>query len=119
MLLFRNMLRDFFTHTLASIIVLWLANQFLTGVSFTGSNTILIFCGTVLGFLNAFVKPVFKAITLPLLILTLGVFSFILNALMLEFVDIIFPELIIQGIIPLLITTFALSVITQMLQEKT
>lgn len=113
-----NMLRDFLTHSLASIIVLWLSDRLLVGASFTGSTTILIFCGIVLGFLNAFVKPIFATLTLPLRILTLGLFSFALNMITLELVDILFPELIIQGIVPLLKMTLGLGTVIRILQEK-
>ena len=51
----------------------------------------------VLGLLNAFVKPVVWLLTLPLTILTLGLFSLILNLLMFWLADRLVPGLSIGG----------------------
>lgn len=45
----------------------------------------------ILGILNAFVRPVLRLIALPLLILTLGLFTFVINALLLCFLSILLP----------------------------
>ena len=86
---------------IAGILSLWLAVKFVPGVNFTGEIKYLFMAGAALGLINFFIKPVLKIITLPLRILTLGLFSLLLNMLMVWIVDILFPELIIPGIIPL------------------
>lgn len=53
----------------------------LPGVHLSGLVAALV-TALVLGFINAFIKPVLSLLTLPLTILTLGVFSLILNALL-------------------------------------
>lgn len=53
----------------------------LPGVHLSGLFAALV-TALVLGFINAFIKPVLSLLTLPLTILTLGVFSLILNALL-------------------------------------
>jgi putative membrane protein len=77
----------------------------LFGIEFTASWQILLLVGSVLGLINFFIKPVLKMITLPLRILTFGLFSLVINMLIIWTVDILFPELIISGIIPLFWTT--------------
>ncbi|WP_430333882.1 phage holin family protein [Rhodococcus sp. ACT016] len=71
-------------------IAIWLAAQWLSGIyiadSGQGTGTdILILLGIALVFtvVNAFVKPIVKLLSLPLLILTLGLFTLVINALML------------------------------------
>ncbi|GAA2486799.1 phage holin family protein [Streptomyces gobitricini] len=60
-----------------------LADITLTGDS-TGKKTLsLVLVALVFGIVNALVKPVVKLLTLPLFILTLGLFTLIVNALML------------------------------------
>ncbi len=86
---------------LAGIVTLQLAYSYLPGVHFEGSFEMLLFAGGVLGFLNFFVKPILKIITLPLRILTLGLFSFIINIVIVYFVDLAFYELIFEGFWPL------------------
>jgi putative membrane protein len=53
----------------------------LPGVHLSGLVAALV-TALVLGFINAFIKPVLSLLTLPLTILTLGIFSLILNALL-------------------------------------
>lgn len=83
----------------------WLADRFVPGVDFVGEIKYLFFAGTLLGAVNFFVKPLLKTITLPLRILTLGLLGIVINMAIIWFVDIVFPELIIQGIVPLFWTT--------------
>lgn len=89
----------------AGVLSFWLAVKFVPGVEFTGEIKYLIFAGIFLGLINFFLKPILKIITLPLRVLTFGLFSLFINMLMIWAVDIFFPELIIQGIIPLFWTT--------------
>lgn len=86
---------------LASIIALRLAQLYMSGIQFKGNVEILIFAGAVLGLLNFFVKPILKAITLPLRILTLGFFSFIINIVIVYFVYLAFYELVFEGFWPM------------------
>jgi len=77
----------------------------LFGIEFTASWQILLLIGFALGLINFFIKPILKMITLPLRILTFGLFSLVINVGMIWTVDILFPELVISGIIPLFWTT--------------
>jgi putative membrane protein len=97
---------------LAGVASFWLADRFVPGVEFTGSIKYLIISGAILGLINFFVKPVLKIITLPLRLLTLGIFGWIINIIIVWAVDIFFPELIIDGIIPLLWTTLIAFVVS-------
>jgi len=90
---------------IAGTLGFWLAVKFIPGVEFAGSMKYLIFAGVFLGLINFFIKPILKIITLPLRVLTLGLFGFVINMLIIWAVDILFTELIIQGLIPLFWTT--------------
>ncbi|MDO8436152.1 MAG: phage holin family protein [bacterium] len=83
----------------------WLADRFVPGVNFVGGIQYLFFTGALLGAVNFFIKPVLKAITLPLRILTLGLLGIVINMAIIWFIDIAFPELIIQGVVALFLTT--------------
>ena len=89
----------------AGILSFWLATRYIDGVQFIGDIKTLALAGAFLGFINFFIKPVFKLVALPLRILTLGLIGIVINMLMVEIVDIVFPELIINGFIPLFWTT--------------
>ena len=62
---------------------LWAATQFVSGISFTGDIPRFLVVALVFGLLNALVRPILLLLSLPLLILTLGLFTFVLNALIL------------------------------------
>ena len=57
----------------------------------------LAIAAAVLGLLNAIVKPILFVLTLPLTVLTLGLFLIVLNAIMLELTDAIVPGFDING----------------------
>lgn len=60
---------------------LWLADALFAGVRFDGAWTLL-FSALVLGIINAIVRPVLVVLTLPLTVVTLGLFLLVLNAAM-------------------------------------
>ena len=62
---------------------LWAATRIVPGISFDGAWSTLLIVALIFGVLNVAVRPLLWFMTLPLLILTLGLFTFVLNALML------------------------------------
>jgi len=65
----------------------------------------------VLGVANAILKPILFVLTLPFTILTLGLFLFILNALMLWLTALIVPGFRVHGFLPTLLASIILSVV--------
>ncbi len=114
------MFRQLFFHSITAFASLMLANKFIPGVDFQGGIGIFCLCGFTLALLNAFIQPIIKKLTLPLNILTFGFFNLIiLQILLVWLIDIIFPELIINGIIPLALTGLIIVVITKIILSKT
>lgn len=68
---------------LVNAAALWVAVRLVPGISFAGDEVRLLLVALVFGVINAVVRPVLMLLTLPVLILTLGLFTFVLNALML------------------------------------
>lgn len=68
----------------------------LPGIHLSGFKAALL-TALVLGLINAFIKPVLSLLTLPLTILTLGLFSLVLNALLIMLVTKIVPGFQVQG----------------------
>jgi putative membrane protein len=62
---------------------LWCAARFLDGIRYTGSAAGLLGLSLVFGVVNTLIRPVLAFFSLPVLILTLGLFSLVLNAAML------------------------------------
>ncbi|MDI6591361.1 MAG: phage holin family protein [Patescibacteria group bacterium] len=95
----------FLLQIIAGILGIWISTKIVPGVEFKGEIQYLILAGVILGLINFFIKPIIKIIALPLTILTFGLFSLVINMGIIWVVDIIFPELIISGIIPLFWTS--------------
>ena len=74
------------TNTLAVGVAAWV----VPGIRFTDPGGLeeywptLIAVGVILGIVSSFVKPVIKVLSIPFIILTLGLFLWVINALMLE-----------------------------------
>lgn len=72
---------------IANGVALWVASLLLDGIEFGGSGTskVLTIVGVavIFGLVNALVKPLLKLVSLPLVVLTLGLFLIVINALML------------------------------------
>ena len=62
---------------------LWAAVRLVPGVSFTGDWQRLLVVALVFGVLNASLKPLLVILTLPFLVVTLGLFTFVVNAALL------------------------------------
>ena len=73
----------FLVRLLINAAALWIATQIVPGIAYQGRWTSLLVVALVFGVLNASVRPLIKVLTFPLLILTLGLFTFVINALML------------------------------------
>lgn len=64
---------------------LWVASQLIPGMHIEGTGTLLL-AAFLLGFVNAVVRPVLVLLTLPVTIVTLGLFLLVVNAAMLALV---------------------------------
>jgi putative membrane protein len=62
---------------------LWAATRLVQGISYTGDLPVLLGVALVFGVLNLLVRPVLKLLTFPFFIITLGLFTLVLNAFML------------------------------------
>ena len=89
-------MRGFLLRSLITILGLYLASELLGGVSISGTGTFII-AALLLGFVNAIVRPVLFFLTLPLTILTLGLFILVLNGLMFAIVAGLLPGFAVAG----------------------
>ena len=75
---------------------LYLASVLIPGVSITGTGN-LVLAALLLGLVNAFIRPIALLLTLPLTIVTLGLFLFILNAAMFGLVAAMLDGFVVAG----------------------
>jgi putative membrane protein len=85
--------------------------RFVPGIEVTG-----LYIATVVallwGLVNIFIKPVLIMLTLPLNLLTLGLFTFVLNALLFWFVASFVEGFSVEGFLPALLGTLVISAIS-------
>ena len=76
----------FLLHWAITALTLWLASRVFRGISFADTSSLVI-SALLLGFANAIVKPLVIVLTLPLTLLTFGLFLLVINALMILLVS--------------------------------
>ena len=94
---------------------LWVATKFVDGISFTGQNyAALLGVALLFGVVNVIVKPMLSFFSFPVVLLTLGLFLFVINALMLLLTSYLSSQLgfgfHVSGFIPALIGSLVVSV---------
>ena len=95
---------------LAIIIAAWL----LPGIHITSPLSALL-AGVILGFVNAIVRPVLFFLTLPLTLLTLGLFIFVLNAICFALTAWLVPGFSVDGFFSALVGALLVSVVSWIL----
>ena len=111
-------MKRFLSQIISAIAGLWLASYFVPeiairayadssffGISLSDQWKMILLLGIILGLLNFFVRPILKAITLPLEIITLGLFSIVINMGLIWFLDLMFDEFYAPWMWPLIYTT--------------
>jgi putative membrane protein len=73
----------FIVRLLVNAAALWVATAVVPGVTYSGDWLPFLGVALVFGVVNAFIAPVAKILTFPLILLTLGLFSLVINGLML------------------------------------
>ncbi|HKA35513.1 MAG TPA: phage holin family protein [Thermoanaerobaculia bacterium] len=73
----------FLLRLLINAAALWVATRIVPGVTHTGSGGSLLLVALVFGVLNALLRPILALLSCPLQILTLGLFTFVINAVIL------------------------------------
>ncbi len=90
---------------------LWLAQQFVAGFVVTGGLKGYLIAGILLGLLNLVVRPILKLVSLPLMLLTLGLFNLVINVALIWIVAKATGYIIIQSWEGLLLATLILAVV--------
>lgn len=88
---------------------LWLASELVPGIAFRDGWT-LFGAAILLGLVNAVVRPVLVILTLPITILTLGLFLLVINAATLSLVASLFQGFTIEGFWSALLGAIVISI---------
>ena len=91
-----DLLREFLAHWGVTALALWLTSFIFHGISFSNKKSLLI-SALLLGFVNAVIRPVVIILTIPLTLITFGLFLLVINAVMMMLVSALVPGFRISG----------------------
>jgi putative membrane protein len=101
---------------IVNAIALWVAVQIVSGVEFAEGTGVIqvLFIALVFGLVNAVIKPILTLVSLPFIVLTLGLFTLLINTFLLWFVS-LFTPLIVEGLIPAFLGSIVVSLASWLL----
>jgi putative membrane protein len=76
-------LKNFLVRWLVNTIAIMVAVKLVPGIVYSGGWSGILIVGVIFGLVNTYIRPFIQLFTLPLLVLTLGLFTLIINAMML------------------------------------
>ena len=80
-----------------NVVALFVASWVLSGIDYGDQWWTLLIAGAVFTLVNAFVKPILTVLSIPFIVVTLGLFYFLINILMLYLTDWIVPDFEIRS----------------------
>jgi putative membrane protein len=95
-------------------LALILTSKIVPGIMVT-DFTVAILAAIVLGVINTFIKPILVLLTAPINILTLGLFTFVINAVVLYLVSLVVPGFGVSGALAAILGAIVLSVVSTVL----
>jgi len=110
------MLKRFLWIWLALAVAIGLTAWLLPGVDINGGFGSLLLIAAVFGFVNAILGSIVKLLTMPLTIMTLGLFALVVNALMLQITDWWLDRIDVDGFLTALFATVLISLFSTILQ---
>jgi putative membrane protein len=102
-------------HWVVSALAVWITSRVVPGFYVDGAAAALI-AAVVIGLVNATLGLILKILTFPLTILTLGLFWFVINAIMLELASAFVPGFRIRGFGAAFVGGIVLSVVNMLLK---
>ena len=106
-------MNGFLRHWAISAFALAVTAWLVPGVHVSGVVSLL-WAAVILGFLNAVVKPVFVILTLPVTVLTIGLFYFVLNGLFFGLAAGLVPGFQLEGLGSAILGAFIMGVVSNM-----
>lgn len=102
-------------HWILSAIAVWIVANVVPGIRVNGPVAALI-AAAVIGLINATIGFILKILTFPLTVLTLGLFWFVINALMLELAAAFVRGFYVRNFVAAFIGAILLSIVSSLLQ---
>ncbi|MFC1731681.1 phage holin family protein [candidate division KSB1 bacterium] len=106
------------TKLLLTVLALLLVSNFVPGIT-VASFYIALIVAVVLGLVNLILKPILIILTLPITLLTLGLFTFVINAGLFWFVSTFIDGFTVDGFIPAFIGALVIALVHSLAEKFT
>lgn len=84
--------RRLLSRWVSNVVALFVAAWLLRGIDDSGEGWTLVVAGAVFTVVNAWVKPIVTLLSIPFIVVTLGIFLFVINVVMLYMTDWLVPD---------------------------
>ena len=105
----------FFAKTIATAVAVLFAAYILKGVQVDSTITALL-VAVVLGLLNSFIKPILIVLTIPITIVTLGLFLLVINIIIIKWAASLVPGFSVDGWFSALIFSLVVSFVSSLIE---
>ena len=85
-------MKRFLLRWLVNFLGLWVAANLVSGIDYGPRVRVLVWAALIFSIVNAFIRPLVIVLSLPAIVLTFGLFTFVINGLMLYLVALIYPK---------------------------
>ncbi|KKW08148.1 MAG: Membrane protein [Candidatus Kaiserbacteria bacterium GW2011_GWA2_49_19] len=102
---------------LGTVVAVALTVNLVPGITHTGGWTTILLVAVVWSVITLVIRPVLSILTLPITIITFGLFSFVLNAFLFYAIMWIIPEFKVDGFLNALLGAVVLSILSWMIHK--
>jgi putative membrane protein len=95
----------------------FLTVELVPGISVSGGWTTIALVALVWSVITMVIRPVLQLLTLPITIITFGLFAFVLNALLFWAMELVVPGFDVAGFVPALLGAVVLSFVNWLIQK--
>jgi putative membrane protein len=112
------MIRKFLLRWLVNFLGLWAAAELMTGsINYNANLRVLLIAALIFSLVNATIRPLVVILSLPAIVLTLGLFTLVVNAFMLYLVTKIYPSFHLRSFWTAVVATVIIWVVNYLLTE--
>ena len=112
------MIRKFVLRWLLNFLGLWAAAELMTGsIDYNDKLRVLVIAALIFSIVNAVIRPLVILLSLPAIVLTLGLFTLVINAFMLYLVTKIYPSFQLRSFWTAVLATIIIWIVNYLLTE--
>lgn len=103
----------FIIRLVVNAVAIWIASLILSNVKLNGTILEVLIVALIFGLVNALMKPILKLLGMPFIVVTLGLFTLVINAFLLWIVDLLSGDILeIEGILTYLWASIIISAVS-------